>query len=815
MTIKPTTHPLTVLVLACALVGCSLNAEPLPAVTPSPAPTEALAAQAIPTDQPTATLAPTVTPPPTAIPLPPSEALGQAWKAAHDGYHDEARRLYDQIVAAPDATPDQVLAAAAGSAEVALRDGLFEAARNTLNTALERYPDQPGAASAYFLRGEANLGLSRWTAAINDYRQYLALRPGVIDSYVHERIADAFLALDMRADALASYDQATGAGRALTPWLALRERAAQVYLSLGEPMRAVAEYDAILASAQNRLYQSDIALRAAEAARAAGDAGAPLRYRNVFETYIDTPAALTALGVLGELGVAVSDYDRGRAYFYAEDFAGAIEAFNDHTTSVVLMDIPAELHLFLGQAYRAVGNPTAAQVAFRTIVEQYPTSPLFGDALLEQGRTQFQSGDTAEAINTYLNIADTHSNLPTTAAEALWRAGFLYSELGNTDETLQVFERLNQLYPTSAQAASGAPIAAAAAMAAGNTAQAEQWYNRTAALSSGETAANAYWQAGRLAAQRGAADAAQTAFAAAVNANPDGYVAARIREQAVNVRPFSVFTAAPTPDDRAEAEAWVRTTFNLPPETPLGALPENVLADPTWRRGAELWALGQFAAAETEFVASMGVFASDGAALYGMALALRDLGAYYPSQQAAANLITAGGAATLTAPGFIARLRFPTPYPDLIAAAVEPYQLDPFLLYSLMRAESLFDTYATAAAGEKGMTQVIPSTAEYIAGQLAWPDYQHELLFRPHVGIAFGAFYLGEQMAMFENNPAVALSAYNAGPGRGIAWRDASNGGTDFDAFLNAITISSTRGYVERIYTFHATYRALYAGPGV
>jgi soluble lytic murein transglycosylase-like protein len=95
---------------------------------------------------------------------------------------------------------------------------------------------------------------------------------------------------------------------------------------------------------------------------------------------------------------------------------------------------------------------------------------------------------------------------------------------------------------------------------------------------------------------------------------------------------------------------------------------------------------------------------------------------------------------------------------------------------------------------------------------LDWPDYDHSDLFQPQAGIEFGAAYLGEQMALFDGVAMVALSAYNAGPGRGIAWQEAG-GNTDYDSYLNAITISSTRGYVERIATFYATYRALYGTP--
>ena len=39
-------------------------------------------------------------------------------------------------------------------------------------------------AQAYFLRGDAYLGLSQWNEAIADFQQYLTMRPGLIDSYV-------------------------------------------------------------------------------------------------------------------------------------------------------------------------------------------------------------------------------------------------------------------------------------------------------------------------------------------------------------------------------------------------------------------------------------------------------------------------------------------------------------------------------------------------------------------------------------------------------------------------------------------------------
>ncbi|HRL13347.1 MAG TPA: transglycosylase SLT domain-containing protein, partial [Aggregatilineales bacterium] len=97
---------------------------------------------------------------------------------------------------------------------------------------------------------------------------------------------------------------------------------------------------------------------------------------------------------------------------------------------------------------------------------------------------------------------------------------------------------------------------------------------------------------------------------------------------------------------------------------------------------------------------------------------------------------------------------------------------------------------------------------EYIATRLNWANYEHDDLFRPAVGIEFGSYYLWEQLQTFGGYVHAALSGYNAGPGRAIAWRDAA--GSDPDRFLDAITISSTRLYVQLIYRNYHIYRTLY-----
>ncbi len=767
------------------------------------------------TATPEGTLTPT-SPPPTETPIPspttaPDIVLRIADNYLLNGQYENAVSAY-QTVIAQGAPPDLSAAAMYNLGQAALREGLFNNAVDSLTTFITQYPQDARIAQAYFLRGDALLGLSRWAEALTDFQQYLALRPGLIDSYTYERIADAQLALGQFDAALASYEQSATASRTLVPLLALREKIAQIHLQASQPNQAVAQYDAILAVAENPAYRATIDLAAAQALIAAGDLETGLaRLQTLFDTYPESQQAYTAMGILLSNGVELDGYAVGRVSFFYGDYDGAIDALNTYTTQRPLADIPAQLHLILGRAYRELGNTDAAVTAFQTIIDQYPQDPAFGEALLEQGRSRFLANDIPGAIERYLFIADNYAYL-SAAPEALWRAGYLYGTNNDTEQSRIIFERLATEFPDTDQARSGLFLAASAAMNLNDTARAEQFFSRLAATTTGDDQASAYLWVGRLALQRGDTAQGQEALRLAASAAPDGYFSARAQDLLNGVDAFQRPVAYKFQIDDAaaiaEAEAWLRQTYSITQEGALWPLSDTLTRDARLVRGRELWGVAAYAEADTEFGDLITAYQNDGLASYQLAIFLRGLGAYYSSIVAAANVIRAANVATLDAPAYIARMRYPIYYLDVVNEVANRRNFDPLLLFSLIRHESLFNTYATAAAGEKGLTQVIPGTAEYIAGQIQWPDYQHSDLFRPYAGIEFGAFYLDEQLRRFDGNATAALAGYNAGPGRAIDWLALSGG--DHDLFITNITIDSTRGYVQRIYGFHAIYRALY-----
>lgn len=794
-------------VLLGALVGCSFSlGQPEPIIV-----------TATPELPPTATVTPTPLPTPTVPPTPtlvPDVALRTAQRHLLNGDYQGAVATFQMVLAQPpDSMAADVRAAAAyGLGEAALQAGLFSEAVAALTNFLAQHPTDGRVPWAYFLRGDALLGLAQWPAAALDFQQYLALRPGVIDSYVYERLGDAHYAQALYSEALDYYEQAVEVGRSLVPLLALREKLAQIYLNTGQPDAAIAQYDAILAVARNAGYRAEIMFLAAQALQATGDtAGAYDRYRQLMTAYPETGYAYQALVILLNEGQPVDAEVRGRVSFAAEDYQDAITALHAYTSELPLAEIPVDIHLMLGRAYRAVGNTAAAWTSFQTVVERFPTSPQFGEALLEQGRTRFLAGDTPGAIEHYRSLAETYPQLPQTP-EALWRAGYLYETLGQEREALAVFERLGQAYPGNEWAMDGLLRAAMAAVQRNDMATAERLLAALGATGSGEKVAAAYLWLGKLAQRNGSAERAQTTLQAAAAADPGGYFSIRAEDLLMGREMFQPPASYRFEFDNqlelGQAEDWLRATFGIAQSEALWPMSAALEADRRVVAGRELWALLSVAEAGEEFSDLLEDYEEDPLASYQLAIWLRGIGAYSYSIVGAANILKQAGVPTLQAPPYLARMRYPVYYSDLVLPEAQARGLDPLLLFALIRQESLFDRYATAAAGEKGLTQVIPSTGDYIATQLNWPDYQHADLFQPHTSIAFGAYYLWEQLNRFGNQPVVGLAAYNAGPGNAAAWWEAAGG--DPDRFVEAITIDSTRRYVQLLYEHYHVYRTLY-----
>ena len=136
---------------------------------------------------------------------------------------------------------------------------------------------------------------------------------------------------------------------------------------------------------------------------------------------------------------------------------------------------------------------------------------------------------------------------------------------------------------------------------------------------------------------------------------------------------------------------------------------------------------------------------------------------------------------------------FPLKYEDEIATVAEIYDMDPVLIASVIKCESGFDCNAVSLKGAEGLMQLLPSTAEYLAKKLKYGEYD---LKKPEDNIMLGTYYLSLLTEKFENE-ALALCAYNAGPGNVQKWlSDEDN--LDANGALKVVPFEETRNYLKR-----------------
>jgi soluble lytic murein transglycosylase len=154
------------------------------------------------------------------------------------------------------------------------------------------------------------------------------------------------------------------------------------------------------------------------------------------------------------------------------------------------------------------------------------------------------------------------------------------------------------------------------------------------------------------------------------------------------------------------------------------------------------------------------------------------------------------------------QLSYPRAYRDTVESAAAEFDVDPLLIWALMRAESRYDPDAFGYAGERGLMQILPSTQVWVAEQLG-EDISPGDAFAPENNIRMAAWLLRFLLDYFDGDTELVVAAYNGGAGSVDAWR-ADPLVSDRDDLLRWIGFGQTREYLERVSLYHRIYRELY-----
>jgi soluble lytic murein transglycosylase len=690
-----------------------------------------------------------------------------------------------------------------------LRSGQFESADGAFNSYLTECETS---FRGLVLRGESRQLLGRTAEALADYEQAIALNPGLLDSYLYERMST------LNPDQSVYYLRlATEAQRHPEAKFALRERLAEIYLLVGASDAALAEYNTLLGEVdaylgvlstvegaefdENGNMRARIELRAAEIEIQNNQAEVGYaRLQRIITNYAETDAALPTLVDLVTANQPVDLLARMRINVLNENYFPVVDVLTDYLNDpATAASAPAELYLLLGQAQSGQGDLTGAVDTLARLRQQHPTDPAASTAAFEQAQTYAQAGDTAQAVSAYNELVTAYPQAEE-APMALLLAAETQLASGNRDAALALYDQLGQQFPNAQEVRQGL-FEAGMALRGDDPTRAADF------LAGAGSAEGLVWQ-GKVLAQGGNTDAARQAWDAAQRIEPGTFFALRGCELVNGRESLTASTAlrAEEPLDRAAAEQWVAQVFNLPGIT--ADLSPELAANPILQRGIELWALGMWNEARGEFDALHKQYRDDPAALLQLAFYYQSIPVHRSSIFAATRLIFASNQPILSIPTAILRLAYPIYYRDLLTQLAAENGLDPLLVAALVRQESSFDPTNVSIADARGLMQLVPSTAQDVATQLAWPNYQVDDLLRPMVNLAFGTHYLSAMRAFQGDSVAGALLSYNAGPGAAQSWLNEA--GSDIDLLYQVIDFAETKTYLDVIYVNHFIYQYLY-----
>lgn len=157
-------------------------------------------------------------------------------------------------------------------------------------------------------------------------------------------------------------------------------------------------------------------------------------------------------------------------------------------------------------------------------------------------------------------------------------------------------------------------------------------------------------------------------------------------------------------------------------------------------------------------------------------------------------------------------IEVPGPYYALHPLTEVDHPVPTELVLAIARRESEFSPRVISGVGARGLMQLMPRTAEEVAGWLGEPFSLSALLDDPSYNARLGSAYLASLARQFDGNVVMMAAGYNAGPSRPIGWMklygDPRLGEVDVVDFIEFIPFRETQNYVMRVAESLPVYRA-------
>ncbi len=159
-------------------------------------------------------------------------------------------------------------------------------------------------------------------------------------------------------------------------------------------------------------------------------------------------------------------------------------------------------------------------------------------------------------------------------------------------------------------------------------------------------------------------------------------------------------------------------------------------------------------------------------------------------------------------PREVAEIFYPFPYRDSLSRHAVPRGVDPRFALSIARQETRYNPREKSASAARGMMQFIASTANQIAAQIGFNDFDQDDLYDADTAILFGSQYMKNLFTEFGSPQAVAAS-YNGSEDSVRRWKARARS-NDVDRLVIEMVKRETKDYVFKVINFYNAYRAIY-----
>ncbi len=162
----------------------------------------------------------------------------------------------------------------------------------------------------------------------------------------------------------------------------------------------------------------------------------------------------------------------------------------------------------------------------------------------------------------------------------------------------------------------------------------------------------------------------------------------------------------------------------------------------------------------------------------------------------------------------VLKIIYPVKYKEHVLKYSKIYNVDPYLVFSMIKAESNFDANALSHRNARGLMQITESTGKWIAQKLEVDEFNVDDLYEPEMNIRFGCWYINylfdkefKDTEMSEDKLNLIIMSYNGGSRNVKDWVK-KNGSSDLT--YEQIPFKETRNYLKKVKDYKTMYKKLY-----